>query len=236
MKKCPTFLIALGILWLIPRPASAQVKTAACGLRNLPLAAGNTWTYRSGSVDVTIRVLEVTAGKDAAGRPVTKISVEEKLHGRTHTTSMSCTTQGLSVPPDSFFFAGEPGGAVGGKFTETAREGVTWPQDAALAPGISWVEKVKADQSGPHLAAHVEVERHVAVKGPEQVVSPLGRFTAQRVGFELRGRGVVKDQKQELPVKRPGTFWIARGVGVLRVEDAFDRAWELVGTNLVPGR
>jgi len=33
-------------------------------------------------------------------------------------------------------------------------------------------------------------------------------------------------------VKRPGTFWYVKKLGVVKVEDAFDKNWELTVTNV----
>jgi len=81
--------------------------------------------------------------------------------------------------------------------------------------------------------AKVEVERHVNVKGNEKIMIGLGEFNTQVVMFELRGRGVIGEEKSEIPIKRPGQVWLQKGIGYIKIDDAFDKTWELVETNLV---
>lgn len=240
---------AVALAFLVPAVATAKpTKTVgstaplACGLKALPFAVGNTWTYRSGNTQVLIKVLEVTPGKDAAGKPATTIVLEEAANGRTVKTTATCTpTNGVQIPLDSFFFLGEPGGALGATTTVTSRDKATWLPDDQVVDGNGWVETVKADvvrqDSGSagakHAPSSVEIERHVNVKESSNVMIGLGQFNAQRVVFELRGRGVVGEEKAEIPIKRPGTAFLVKGVGYVKIEDAFDKSWELVDTNLV---
>lgn len=239
---------AVALALLVPAVATAKTKPAgsgkplACGLKALPLAEGNTWTYRSGNTQVVIKVLEVGQGKDFADKPATTITLEETANGRTVTTTATCTPQtGVQIPLDSFFFLGEPGGALGGTTTITSRDKATWLPDDQVVDGNGWVEVVKADVTrvdgdsagAKHAPASVEVERHVNVKESGKVMIGLGEFNAQRVVFELRGRGVVGEERAEIPIKRPGAAYLVKGVGYVKLDDAFDKTWELIDTNLV---
>jgi hypothetical protein len=215
----------------------------ACGLKALPLAVGNTWTYKSGSQQVHIKVLEVAPGKDHAGKPATTIVTEESYQGLTVKATHTCTAAGgLIAAVDSFFFSGEPGGGVGATLTVTARDKATLPPDGEISGDQGWVESVKADVArtdaagagADHKPAKVEVERHVTVKGDERIMIGLGQFSSAKIIFELRGRGLVDEQRVELPIKRPATMWLARGVGFVKVEDAFDKTWELMDSNVLP--
>jgi hypothetical protein len=224
-----------------PVKAGASGPTA-CNLKTLPLAVDNTWTYKSGAQQVVIKVLEVGPGKDFAGKPATVATLEENLNGVAIKTTVTCTPQtGMQVPLESFFFTGEPGGGVGTVFTVTARDRATWLPDDQVIDGNGWVEVVKADATrtdmggagAVHAPAQVEVERHVNVKPNEKLMIGLGEFNTQRVVFELRGRGIIDEERSEIPIKRPGQVWLQKGVGYIKVDDAFDKTWELVDTNLV---
>ncbi len=77
------------------------------------------------------------------------------------------------------------------------------------------------------------VERHGTAHPTEGLtVGDMYFIAALKVTFELRGRGLVQTEKAEIPVKRPGAFWYVKKLGVVRVDDAFDKTWELVTTNL----
>jgi len=225
------------------KPTKAGAAPAACNLKGIPLAVGNTWTYRSGAQTVIIKVLEVAPGKDLAGKPATVATLEEALGGdQTIKTAITCTPQmGMQIPLESFFFTGEPGGGIGTVFTITGRERATWLPDDQLIEGNGWIETIKADATRTdmggagmvHVPAKVEVERHVNVKGNEKIMIGLGEFNTQVVMFELRGRGVIGEEKSEIPIKRPGQVWLQKGIGYIKIDDAFDKTWELVETNLV---
>ncbi len=213
----------------------------ACGIRDLPMTVGNTWTYRAGGEQVMLKITDISAGKDWAGKPATVVSVEETLGARLTKTTWTCTTGGVLFPPDSFFFSGEPGGGVGQTFTVTGREALSLPADSGIIADANWIETIKADVARPdlgganatHAPAKLEVELHVQVHPSGGVAVPVGNFPqAMKVGFELRGRGLVGEQKMEIPIKRPGAFYVAKGIGIVKIEDAFDKNWELVESNL----
>jgi hypothetical protein len=214
----------------------------ACGLKALPLAKGNSWAYRSGNSQVLIKVVDVVAGKDAAGKPGATITLEETTNGRVITTTAVCSAAtGLQLPLDSFFFSGEPGGSVNATTTITAREKATLLPDDQIVGDNGWVESVKAEVArtdqgaagAKHPPANVEIERHVNVKDSDKVMISLGQFNAHKIIFEIRGRGIVGEERVEIPIKRPGTAYLAKGVGYVKIDDVFDRTWELIDTNLV---
>ncbi len=220
--------------------AAPAVAPTACGIRSLPLAVGNTWTYKSGAATVTIAILNVAPGKTITGTAATEIKVKELYGDRIVATTWTCTPgDGLTIPPESFFFSGEPGGATSGAFQVLTHQNATLPADGSLVLGATWVEKITADAvrgdaSGEgltHLPGKVELERHVTIGTVENLAMEVGQFAAQKVSFELRGRSLVEDQRYEFPVKRPGAIWIARGLGVVKIDDPFDKTWELISTN-----
>ena len=61
--------------------------------------------------------------------------------------------------------------------------------------------------------------------------------TLHVVGSDTEAGKVVLEtadglEKFELPIKRPGTIWLVKGVGAVKLEDAYDKSWELVETSL----
>src|SRR5262249_25128883 len=215
----------------------------ACGLKAMPLAVGNTWTWKAGAATVTLKVVEVTPGKDAAGKPNATIGVEELYQGRVVKNQLTCSAQGLTVPLESILFSGEPGGPVAMAYSVTAHDNVTLVNDAGIIDGNGWIERVKADVTredagkagAKHAAAKLELERHVHVEpGTTEVVTTLGQWkNAQKIVFELRGRGEVDPEKTEIPIKRPGVFYVVKGLGMVKIDDTFDKTWELTETNLI---
>jgi hypothetical protein len=222
--------------------AAGAAAPTACGYKSIPLAIGNTWTYKAGSAVAALKIVDIGTGKDDLGKPATVIDVQEDYAGRTLKTRWSCSaTGGLVVPLDSFFFSGEPGGGAGTTMTPTSRDKAWLPPENELTGDVAWVEVLKADVTrtdgggagATHLPGRLEVERHVQLKGTETVTLGIGQLKAQRYFFELRGRAIVEEQKVEIPIKRPGAFWVTPGIGIIKIDDAFDRTWELTESNLI---
>lgn len=245
-------LLPLGLL-VAPGTAGAKAKVVAgsgplaCGYKTMPLATGNTWTYKAGAAQVIVKIAGVGQGKDWSGKPATVIDVEETYNGRTVKSQWSCTAAGgLILPIDDFLWAGEPGGAVGETFTVKSHEKAWLVPEAELVGDVAWIEIVKADVVRPdgsgtgagaqHRPGELEVERHAQLKGTENVVTLVGQFVAERVVFELRGRATVEAEKAEVPIKRPATVWYTKGLGVVKFDDAFDKTWELTESNLVQAK
>jgi hypothetical protein len=217
----------------------------ACGITTLPLQVGNEWVYRYGTNDVKIVVKEIAPGKDAAGKPNTQIKLEETHRERTIPITITCNADGMVIPPDSLLFAGEPGGGVGFTLSNVAIDNVTLPSDTIAVQDYAWIHTVKADAARTaaegtkveHPPARIEIERHGLVHPTAPVEIALGSWGTTKMTFELRGRGILKnakgeEEKAEIPVKRPGTFFYVKNLGVVRIEDSFDKTWDLVSTNV----
>ena len=124
---------------------------APCGAKILPLVEGNKWTYvfvesgvplrddltkltpaQPGEVVITVKSVE-TKGPD------TVVTLEEKTKTdiktpkgpvsdeRTISSTITCNAKKFEISPDSFFFAGEPGGSFGMAFDKFER-----PKDTTL--------------------------------------------------------------------------------------------------------
>jgi hypothetical protein len=240
---------AAALLTILSAPvASAQPAPApgkgplACGQRMIPLQVGNYWVYSpiGSSVPdrISLKVVEVAPGKD---KGTSQIKVEETFKSRTVTTVWRCSAAGLIIPPDSFYFAGEPGGGVDIALTTTSRDSVTFLPDDQLVADTPWIEILKADAIRAavggakieHAPAKIELERHCLVKGTEEHIGQLGQWNATKVTFELRGRAMVENEKMDIPIKRPGAVWLQRGLGVVKIDDAFERSWDLVESSFI---
>ncbi len=218
---------------------------AACELRNFPIYAGASWTYKSGVDEIKISVESVGPGKDDAGNAVTVIEVDETYKNETNKLKWTCTAKtGLRVAPESFFFTGEPGGLWGSTIEVTKHDDVWLHPDAEVIEDSGWQEKFKAnvprtDQGGrsaKHLDARIEVGRFVTVHGLEAVQLAVGQWAAQKVAFELRAAAFIGEEKLDLLIddKNPGAFWLVKDLGVVRYEDNLKtrRAWELTATTV----
>ena len=235
MKRLATFSIACALL-AVAAPAIAKKKDkpakSVCN-GGIPVVLGNVWTYKSGKTTVLIRIADI---KSKDGK--TLVSVEEKTNDRALSLTWTCTKEGMTVPADSFFFVGEPGGGAGDTLTEKSHDGVTFPKD--LKVDTAFVEKVtgevaRTDVAGGkvvHPPATVEIERHVLIEKAQPIEIGMGKAEAIKVGFELRGRSTVGAEKIEFAIKRPGTAWIMPGLGVLKMEDANDHTYELIQTTI----
>ncbi len=250
-------VLAFGVVAALAMPAVlegravAQKKKGAkpkpaCGLRNLPLYAGASWTYKSGVDEMKIAVDSVGPGKDADGNAATIIKVDETYKGETNKLEWSCTDKaGLRVPPESFFFTGEAGGLWGSSLKITKHEDVWLHPDAEVISDSGWQEKVKADVTRTDLGgrgakhpepAKIEVERYVKVDGSEQLSVPAGAWNAQKVTFELRGRAIVGDEKVEMLIddKNPGVMYLVKDLGIIGYEDNLKtrKVWQLSATTV----
>lgn len=231
------FALALAALVAAPvaaRPRRPAGPPPACGLTIFPLAAGYSWTFRSGASEVVARVTSVRPGKDE-----TEIDVEERFGKRTFKATWTCSKAGLRIAPESFFFAGEPGGAVATTYKVTERDAVSVPADTKQ--DLKWIEKVKVEvvradaaQAGvEHRPVKLELEKHAIVHPPDPIVTPLGQFGATKITYELRGRAFDGDERVDLQPRRPGGIWLVKGVGPVKLEDAYEKTWELASTTVI---
>lgn len=235
----------------------------ACGMHYMPIVPGNFWTYRSGDLQLTVKIVAVSdGGKNDKGDPVSKIDVEEqtpkindKTDGPVVKTQWTCTAKdGLVIPPESFMFAGETGTMHGMTFDVKSHTGVSIAPDASFVKDTGWDEKVlvdvtRTDTGGDGITfppAKLELSRATTIHPEEEVVCPANgaHLQALRATYELRGTVSIEglEKPSPLPVKRytdeknkelvPPGMWFVKDVGVLKYQDAYDKDWELYGTNV----
>ena len=228
-------------------PAAAQkVKkpTPACGIKYLPLTEGNWWTYEpvnqpptgAPAAQLKVEVLKVeTEGK------TTTITMKETYREVEFEVVATCSKAGLLLPPESFFFAGEPGGVSNMTIENFTRKGTSFP--ITFKAGDQWFEEfkfdvVRAPSEGvkvEHEPAKVELERLTTViQGQQMVDTAIQSYRTTPIEFEIRGRGLVGEKSSEIAVRNKGTLWFSPLIGLARAREVSSREWQLIDSNLAP--
>lgn len=275
----PLLLTALA---LVPAVAGAKPKQEAakagggkpaCGVKVLPLAVGNQWTYNSiaaplpppdaikrlspaqpKAIVITVKSVDAKGGE-------TVVTLEEKLTiDRTrdakkpeieeyaYESTVTCTDKKFEISPNSFFFAGEPGGYIGLEITKLDHlKGTSlqltkgtigeaqWREDLA----IQWKHK-PTEGSGAKLASgKVELERQFTPQDPEPVTTKSGMmYKAEKLGLLTTGRVTLENpgnpnyKPMELPANWVSTLWMADNVGVVQTLNSYGHMYQLIDTTV----
>ena len=244
---------------------------APCGAKILPLVEGNKWTYgfvESGvaprddlakltpsepnEIVITVKSVE-TKGTDTVitleEKTKTDLSKDPKKHimdERTITSTVTCNAKKFEISPESFFFAGEPGGYFGLTFDKLDR---TRDTSLKLSNGTigdaEWREDIVAHftrggfpGSGAKLdSGKLELERKFTPQQPEAVNTKAGLYTAEKLALITTGR-VTLDHPQpdtkpaELPAGWINQLWLVPNVGVVQVLNAFSHKYMLLDAQL----
>lgn len=168
-----------------------------------------------------------------------------KIDERTITTTITCDgAKRFDISPDSFLFAGEPGGFVNMTFDKLDRpKGSTWQLANGTFGEGKWREDVVAhwvrtptDKTGAKaVAGKLELEREFTPQQPENIAVLGGKvYRAEKLGLSTTGR-VTLDEHHALntkPVETPAnwfnTLWFATDVGLVQVTNAFNHKYQLV--------
>jgi hypothetical protein len=276
--RMPLLLTALA---LVPALASAKPKQdakagggkPACGVKIMPLAVGNQWTYNSiaaplpppdaikrlspaqpKAIVITVKSVEAKGGE-------TVVTLEEKLtidrtrdpkkpeiDELTYESTVTCTDKKFDISPNSFFFAGEPGGYVGLEITKLEKlKGTSlalakgtvgdaqWREDLA----ITWKHK-PTEGSGAKLASgKVEMERQFTPQDPEPITTKSGMmYKAEKLGLVTTGRVTLENpgnpnhKPMELPANWISTLWMANNVGVIQTLNSYGHMYQLIDTTV----
>lgn len=228
-------------------PAAAQkVKRPkpACGIKYLPLVEGNWWTYEPvnqppagpPAAQLKVEVLEVeTEGK------TTTIVMKETYREVEYEVIATCSAAGLVLPPESFFFAGEPGGVANMTIENFTHKGTSFP--IKLKPGAQWLEEITFDVlrgttegvKVEHEPAKVELERLTTVVWGQQMVdTAIQTYRTTPIEFQIVGRGLIGEKSSEIPVRDKGFLWFTPLIGLARVREVSAREWQLIDSNLAP--
>jgi len=248
----------------------------ACGAKVLPLVEGNVWTYagvlaplppddkikrispaQPKTIVITVKSVDSKKGSDTVvtleEKITTDLTKEEKkpiIDERTLTTTITCSPTKFEISPDSFFFAGEPGGYYGLKLDSFDRSRDTsWKLIAGGIGDKPWREDVVAKWervptpgSDAKLGSgKLELERAFTPQQPEVVITKLGTYHAEKLGLVTTGRvtndGATPDASgklpaMELPAGWVSTIWTAEGVGVVQVLNPYAHQYQLVDAQL----
>jgi hypothetical protein len=254
----------------LPRGPTAKT-TSVCNQKILPLVEGNKWTYgfvqsaalpppeltklipsQPGQITITVKSIK-TEGTD------TVITLEEKTHAdisrdpkkhiiddRTLTTTITCNPKKFEISPESFFFAGEPGGYFGLALENIQRlKDTTWKLVNGAIGDAEWREDLIArfsrqatEGTGAKLdSGKLELERKFTPAQPENINTKLGVYTAEKLAITTTGR-VTLDHPQpdskpmELPAGWINFLWIAPNVGVIQVLNAYAHQYQLIEVSL----
>lgn len=263
-------------LVLVPAVAAARPKAGAakdaCGAKILPLAVGNTWTYTSipsplPPTDQIKRIsptqpktIVVTVKDVAANKGETVVTLEEKVTvDRTtdpkkpqvdefsYTSTITCNDKKFDISPNSYFFAGEPGGVFGLEITQLDRVNGTslkltkkggigdqlWGEDLKM----TWTRK-PTEGSGAQLGSgKLELERRFTPQEPEQVTTHQGVYRSEKIGLVTTGRVTLDNaspdtKPMELPANWISQLWMADGVGVVQTLNSYAQMYQLTESNV----
>lgn len=171
-----------------------------------------------------------------------------KLDERTVTTTITCNgTKKFDISPDSYFFAGEPGGFVNLTFDKIERpRGSSWQLtnggigEAEWREDIvaHWVRKASEGTGVKEASGKLELERKFTPQQPEMIVSKAGQWPkAEKLGLTTTGRITLDqahpdDKPMELPAGWVNTLWLATGVGVVQTVNGYGHQYQLVEYSL----
>lgn len=243
-------------------PANLPKGKPVCPTRTLPLVVGNTWTYiavppavqldqkelaqlpnQPKKVVVTVKDASTTAG-------VTTVTLQEESYlddkPRSLTTTIVCSLTKFDISPESFFFAGEPGGYYGLELTSMERKGTTWAFVRGVLPELKWREDliINWKRVGAPGSGKLEMERELIPEEREEVKTPYGIYRAEPLAISITGRVFVDGavpgvppgspagtapKIEPYPLKSPmiNKLWLVEGVGVAQVQNSFQHVYVL---------
>jgi hypothetical protein len=247
-------------------------KASVCGVKIFPLAVGNQWTYAmvpsplppddqikrispKQPISVVITVKSIEGGTKGAD---TVVTLEEKsttdltsdpkkpiLDEKTTTSTITCNAKKFDISPESFFFAGEPGGYIGLKVDSVERKNTSWVlTNGGIGEG-QWREDIVAKWTRlPHEGSEaklgtgkIELERQFTPQPPESVSTKAGSYNAEKLGLITTGRVTLDNpapdtKPMELPAGWVTTIWIAPGAGVIQTLNPFAHMYQLSAATL----
>jgi hypothetical protein len=244
----------------------------ACSARILPLIEGNQWTYTFVAAPTPPRddiaklspsepeKIVITVMKVETKGPDTVVTLEEKTTAdlsknpskhiydeRTITSTITCNPKKFEISPESFYFAGEPGGYFGFAFDKLERsKDTSWKLVNGTIGDGDWREDIVAHftrtsfpGSGAKLdGGKLELERKFKPAQPEDVNTKAGVYRlAERIVLATTGR-VALDHPQpgatpmELPQNWNTELWLVPNVGVIQVLNSFSHKYVLSGAQL----
>lgn len=266
---------ALLALTLAPALADAKPKTAAggtvCGVAMLPLAVGNTWTYSTVAAPmpatpdiarispplpkgfvITVKSIENQGGdtvvtlEEKVTYDLTKDAKKPVVDERVITSTITCNAKKFDISPESFFFAGEPGGFAGITIDKLERKGTSWqltkgkigenewPEDLM----VTWTRKPVEGAGARVGTGKLEMERRFTPQEPESVVTKTGTYKAEKLAVQTTGRVTLDSPltaslpPAEMPADWVNQLWIVEGTGVVQSLNRYAHMYQLVDSQL----
>jgi hypothetical protein len=256
-----------------PKKAAAGGSSApACGATVLPLVVGNQWTYAQAaapepatsdiqrispplpkSLLITVKTIEAKGGD-------TVVTLEEKisydytrdtkkpiLEDRIVVSTITCNAKKFDISPESFFFAGEPGGYTGLVINKLDRKGTSWqltkgtfgenewPEDLA----IQWTRTAHEASGATYGSGKLEMERRITPLEPEAIITKAGSYPkAEKLAIKTTGRITLEKpltadlKPMELPADWLNQLWFVEGTGVVASLNRFAHMYHLVDSQL----
>jgi len=251
-------------------PAPAGKAANACGMTVLPLSEGNTWTYSfvapkdaappdivrisppaAKTFVITVKSIE-TNGADTVVNLEEKITYELNplpgkpkgaLDERIVSSTIVCNAKKVDISPDSFFFAGEPGGFAGGiSLDKIERKGTSWqltkgnfgeaewPEDLI----IEWSQKLSKGADAKLGAGKLEIERRFHPQDAEDLNTKAGSYKAEKLVVQTTGRVTLAKplstdlKPAELPADWANQLWFVPGTGVVQSLNRYAHQYQLV--------
>jgi hypothetical protein len=255
-------------------PAAGSKSPPACGVHLVPFVVGSTWTYSSvdshvaidpqiarlappapKTVVITVKSIDAPKGKDTVVTLEEKLTVDltkdpkkPNIDERTLTTTITCGAKHFDVSPESFYFAGEPGGYFGLTFDKLDRvKGTSLQLTATGGVGdAKWSEELKGHWARtPSAGIDVKlgsgtlaIEREFTPQQPENVTLASGSYRAEKIGLTTTGRvtldhPLTADLKpMELPASWITQIWIADNIGVIQTVNSYGHKYVLTDFTL----
>jgi len=245
----------------------------ACGAKILPLVEGNTWTYakidaglipdeklkrliptQPRTVVITVKSVDAKKGPDTVVTLEEKITIDlskdpkkELLDEHVVTTTITCNAKGkFEISPDSFFFAGEPGGYFNLELDKVERTRDTswklvggtigeapWREDLTA----HWTRKATAGSDAKLGSGTVEIEHSWTPAEPEVITTKIGMYHSQKIGVSVTGRVTLENPMSDastmgMPDKWLNILWLADNVGMVQVQNRFAHLYQLTDATL----
>jgi hypothetical protein len=246
----------------------------ACGAKILPLTVGNEWTYTPVtapkpaeaqiarlSPPIPTQIVITVKSVDAKPGADTVVTLEEKVTYDLNkdlkkqpqpvdtviTSTITCGAKKFEISPNSFFFAGEPGGAYNLEFDKLDRARDTslvltngsigdkpWREDIAA----HWKRTATKDSGANLGSGKLDLERQFTPQPVEHVTTKLGDFKCEKLALITTGRVTLDSplaagaKPMELPANWLSTIWMADNVGVVQTLNTYAHMYQLADAKL----
>ncbi len=255
--------------------AKAGAGAPACGVTILPLVPGTQWTYnpvpapmpapdaiariapaKPTQIVITVKSVEAKGGdtvvtlEESFQYDRTKDKEKPLIEDRSISTTITCNDKKFDISPDSFFFAGEPGGSVNLdvtkidhikgtsiQLTKGAIGDAQWGEDLVL----TWSQKPTEKTNAKLPSGKLEMERRFTPQPVEAVTTKMGTYKAEKLGLVTTGRVTLdehneKTKPMELPANWISTLWLADGVGMVQALNSYGHMYQLVDSGSAKDR